>query len=92
MWWPNVISNGDLWKRTNKKETWKEIRYRKRKRIGHILRQDNDSIAKKALEWNPQGGRRGRPRITRRSTVRMEAEHQAKNWPEIKSVGRNRIR
>jgi hypothetical protein len=40
-------------------------RYRKWKQIGHILRQDNESIAKKALKWNPQRGRRkGRPRIT----------------------------
>jgi hypothetical protein len=39
--------------------------YRKWKQIGHILRQDNESMAKKALKWNPQGGRRkGRPRIT----------------------------
>jgi hypothetical protein len=37
-------------------------------------------IAKKALEWNPRGGRRkGRPRIAWRSTVRMEAENQGKN-------------
>jgi hypothetical protein len=43
------------------------------------LRQDNESIAKKALEWNPQEGRRkGRARITWRSGVRMEAEHQGK--------------
>jgi hypothetical protein len=41
------------------------------------LRQENESIAKKALGWNPQGGRRrGRPKITWRNTVRMEAEHQ----------------
>jgi hypothetical protein len=54
------------------------IRYQKWKWIGHILRQDNESIDKKALEWNLQAGRRGRPRITWRSTVRMEAEHKGK--------------
>jgi hypothetical protein len=43
-----VISNEDLWERTKQKEIWKEIRYRKWKWIGHILRQDNDIIAKKA--------------------------------------------
>jgi hypothetical protein len=29
IWWPNVISNEDLWERTKQKEIWKEIRYRK---------------------------------------------------------------
>jgi hypothetical protein len=38
--------------RNEQKEIWKEIRYRKWKWIGHILRQENESIAKKALEWN----------------------------------------
>jgi hypothetical protein len=87
------ISNEDLWLRTKQKEIRKEISYRKWKWIGHILRQENESIAKKALEWNPQGGgRRGRPRITWQSTVKMEAEHQGKSWPEIKALSKNRIR
>jgi hypothetical protein len=86
-----VIPNDDLWEGTKQKEIWKEIRCRKW--IGHILRQDTESIAKKALEWNPQGGRRGgRSRIAWRNTVRMEAEHQGKNWLEIKSPSKSRIR
>jgi predicted AAA+ superfamily ATPase len=76
----------DLWERTKQTETWKEIRYRKWKWTRHILRQDNESIAKKALKWNPQRGRRkGRLRITWQSTVTTEGEHQSNNWPEIKS-------
>jgi hypothetical protein len=47
IWWPNVISDEDLWERTRQKETWKEIRYQKWKWIGHMLRQDNESIDKK---------------------------------------------
>jgi hypothetical protein len=49
IWWSNVISNEDLWVRTMQKEIWKERRYRKWKWIGHTLRQENESIAKKAL-------------------------------------------
>jgi hypothetical protein len=49
IWWSNMISNEDLWVRTMQKEIWKEIRYRKWKWIGHTLRQENESIAKKAL-------------------------------------------
>jgi hypothetical protein len=90
--WPNVISNEYLWETAKQKETWK-MRYQKWKWIDHILRQDDKSIPKKALEWNQQGGRRkGRPRNTWRSTVRMEAEHQGKNWPKIKSLSKNKIR
>jgi hypothetical protein len=88
-----VISNEDLWERTKLKENRKEIRYRKWKWVGHILRQHDESITKKALELSPQGARRkGRPRITWRSTVRMEAEHQGKNWSEIKYLSKNRVR
>jgi hypothetical protein len=55
---------------------------KKEKWTGHILRQENESIVKKALECNAQGGARrksGRPRITWRSTVRMEADHERKS-------------
>jgi hypothetical protein len=35
-----------------------------------ILRQDNESIANKVLEWNPQGGsKKGRPSIILRRIV-----------------------
>jgi hypothetical protein len=91
IWWPNVISNEYLWERLKQKEIWREKIYRKW--ICHILRQDNESIAKKALDWNRQGGRRKEiPRITWRGTVRMEAEHQGKSWLEIKALSKNRIR
>jgi hypothetical protein len=52
IWWPNVISNEDLWVRNEQKEIWKEIRYRKWKWVGHTMRQENENIANKALEWN----------------------------------------
>jgi hypothetical protein len=79
------LSNENLWERTKHKETWKEIRYRKWKWIGHTLRQNNECIANKVLEWNPQGGRRKDPGL-HGEAVRMEADHQGKNWPEIKCV------
>jgi hypothetical protein len=91
IWWPNVISNEYLWEIIKQKEILRERIYRKW--ICHILRQDNESIAKKALHWNRQGGRRKeRPRITWQGTVRMEAEHQGKSWLEIKALSKNRIR
>jgi hypothetical protein len=44
------------------------IRYQKWKAV--TLRQDNESIAKKVLEWNPQGGgKKGRPSIILRRIV-----------------------
>jgi hypothetical protein len=47
--------------------------------------------SKESMEWNPQGGRR-RTQDYMANTLRMEAEHQGKSWPEIKALNKNRIR
>jgi hypothetical protein len=65
---PNVISIEDVWVRTKQKEICKEIRYRKWKWIVHILRKENENIAKKALEWK-------RKRKKKRKTQDYMAKH-----------------
>ncbi len=65
------------------------IRRRKWRWLGHTLR--HDSIARAALVWNPQGSRRrGRPRITWRSTVLKEAGQQNLSWNELKTIAVDR--
>ena len=55
-------SNKDLWKSTGQEDINLEIRKRKFRWIGHILRKGDGEILKAALHWNPQGNRkRGRP-------------------------------
>ena len=63
LWRPNIISNKDQWKVTGQEDINVEIRKRKFRWIGHILRKEDGEIPKSALFWNPQGNRkRGRPR------------------------------
>jgi hypothetical protein len=57
------------------------------------LAEAKDFSSSLCVQTNTKGGRRrGRPRVTWRSTVRMEAEYQGKSWPEIKALSKNRIR
>ena len=70
IWWPNIISNKDLWKVTRQEDINVEIRKRKFRWIGHTLRKEDGEIPKRALLWNPQGNRkRGRPRNSWRRSV-----------------------
>jgi len=62
IWWPRKISNKELWKQTGQRPIEQEIRQRAWGWIGHTLRRPDGHLAKRALEWNPQGKRkRGRP-------------------------------
>jgi hypothetical protein len=74
IWWPNIISNKDLWRVTGQKDTNLEIRKRKLRWIGHTLRKEDEEIPKAALLWNPQRSRkRGRPKTSWRRSVIKEA-------------------
>ena len=73
--WPYVISNEDLMKRTEAKRVSTEVKTRRWKWIGHVLRMERNSHCRTALTWQPEGERRrGRPRTTWRRTV----EHEGK--------------
>jgi len=52
--WPEVISNEELWWRTEETEMSAQIQRRKWNWIGHTLRKGNEAIEREALEWNPQ--------------------------------------
>lgn len=91
VWWPNVISNKDLWTKTNQNNINVEIKRRKYGWIGHTLRKDENVICHQALEWNPQGSRRqGRPKTTWRRTVMQESGK--KSFGEMRTIARNRVR
>jgi len=58
-----VISNEELWRRTEETEMSTQIKRRKWNWIGHALRKENEAIEREALDWNLQGiRRRVRPR------------------------------
>ena len=57
IFWPNTITNLELWRRTDMKAIGNIIKKRRWKWLGHTLRRDNEEITKQALRWNPQGRR-----------------------------------
>jgi hypothetical protein len=88
-----VISNEELWRRTEETEVPMKIKRRKWNWIGHTLRKGNEATEREALDWNPQGNRRrGRPRHTWGRSVHSEALEKGKRWSEIKRMARNRTR
>jgi len=59
--WPEVISNEELWERTQQSRIEENIKKRKWNWIGHMLRKPENNITCSALEWNPQGVQKKRP-------------------------------
>ena len=88
IWWPNIISNKDLWKVTGQEDINLEIRKRKFRWIGHTLRKEDGEILKAALLWNLQGNRkRGRPRNSCRRSVIKE---MGRSWNELRFLAADR--
>lgn len=88
IWWPNTISNEQLWQKTKQAGIAKDIRLRKYGWLGHTLRKDPTDIPHAALSWNPQGTRsRGRPKITWKRTIHNET---SKSINELRYIARNR--
>ena len=64
--WTDKISNTTLWKMTKQLPMQNEIKKRKWRWIGHILRKPPETITRQAITWNPPPVKRqrGRPRNT----------------------------
>lgn len=93
IYWPNTISNAELWQRCNQTPIGETIKKRKYGWIGHTLRRPGNNISRQALDWNPQGKRkRGRPKQTWRRTVEREIQEEGKTWGELKCLAQNRVR
>lgn len=92
VFWPDTISNEDLWKETRQEPINKEILRRKWSWIGHCLRRPEGNIAKMALDWNPPQGRRrkGRPAITWRRSILSDLNAVGISWDEAKERAQDR--
>ena len=78
--WSQRIRNDEIRRRAGIEQTISEvIRQRRWKFIGHVLRRDNNNIARKASTWTPEGKRRGRPKQTYRRTVEAERQRMGFN-------------
>ena len=91
--WPEIISNKDLWKKTQQKSVAHDIARRKWKWIGHTWRKEQTNITRQALDWNPQGKRkRGRPKNTWKRTTQTELESVKMTWAQTKTAAQDRQR
>ena len=87
IFWPNKISNQELWKKTNQDKMSVQIKQKKFRWLGHTLRKDNDDITKYSLVWNPQGQRkRGRPK----NTWRRETEKEIGGFADAETAAMDR--
>ena len=93
IFWPDWITNKELWSITNQKPIDEEIRQRKWKWLGHTMRKDPNSITRQSLRWNPAGKRsRGRPKRTWRRTVEEEMKQADLSWGQLSTIAQNRVR
>ncbi|VDP35941.1 unnamed protein product [Schistosoma margrebowiei] len=91
--WSDTISNNLLWARTNQILVEEEIRKKRWKWIGHILRKAPNCVIRQALTWNPQGQRRrGRPKNTLRRDMDTDIRKMNKNWVELERKAQDRMR
>ena len=93
IYYPNTITNENLWSWTNQQRVCVEIGRRKWGWIGHTLRKSEQDISRQAMSWNPPGRRRqGGQFSTWRRTVEKEAKQQQKVWNELAVLATNKVR
>ena len=72
---PNKISNVELHKKTGCNSAVLEIKRRRLRWLGHVLRMPKESIPKVGLRWTPPGRRKPeRPKTIWRKTVMAELQ------------------
>ena len=90
--WQDKISNRELLERANVEKLSEEVRRRRWRFIGHVLRQQPDNDCVTALTWTPEGTRkRGRPKTTWRRTVEKERSKAGwQSWSEVRTAAQDR--
>ena len=93
IYWPEKISNRELWARTGQECIPAEIARRKWNWIGHTLPKPTPDTTRQALEWNPQGKRKvGRPMKTWRRSVEEALKQANITWNAAQKRAVNRVR
>ena len=91
--WQDHISTEELLRRANMNPLSEEVKWRRWKMIGHILRQDQNNDCNTAMTWAPEGRRRrGRPKTTWRRTVEKERDEAGwTSWAEARTSAADRV-
>ena len=90
--WQDHIMTEDLLKRAEMKPLSEEVKIRRCKMIGHILRHNRESDGNVLMTWAMEGKRRrGRPRTTWRRTVEKERRDGGwGSWDEVRVAAAGR--
>ena len=90
--WQERITNKEVLKMADKQKLSEDVRRRRRKFIGHIMRKEPNNDCRTALTWAPEGRRKqGRPRTTWRRTAERAREKAGwKNWSEVQMAAADR--
>ena len=86
------VTNGEMRFKTNMEEITQQMKRRRWKMIGHVLRKCINENTRIALTWTPEGRlKNGRPRETWRRTVdRKRGELGFKDWTKAGSCAKDR--
>ena len=89
--WPYIVSKDDILSRTKVKRITTEVKIRRWRWIGHVLRMQNNCYCQTAMSWVPEGRRKaGRPRTTWRRTIEKERKQlRWGSWSQAKPIARN---
>ena len=85
------ISNDELRKQTKREDIRTLVTSWRWRWIGHVLRKDNNNIARIAMRWAPEGKwSRGRPKTTWRRTVEKGLRELNYSWSTIEKLAKDR--
>lgn len=94
IFWPYIISKEELQRETGSAPMSREVRRRRWKFLGHVLRMPQDHHCVIALTWSPDSKRKvATPKTTwRRSIEKERSEAGWKSWEEARIIARDRDR
>ena len=76
IYWQMKVSNEEIRERSGMRTIGEQVKARRWKWLGHVLRMSSEQNPKIALAWAPKRKRQGRwPRETWRRTINKEREH-----------------
>ena len=91
IWWELRVTNKEVARRTGINCIVKEVKRRRWRWLGHVLRMNRSRHPFIALTWTPQGQRdKGRPQGTWRRTIEDERKETGKTWNELRWLAQDR--
>ncbi len=93
IYWPMRVSNEEVRRQARTCAISEQIRRRRWRWIGHVLRMGHQQNPRIALTWAPEGRRsRGRPKETWRRTVESERQKMGfATWAEAVNFAEDRV-